>query len=228
MVAASAATVVLVVLAAGIGWVASRRSHTVSYTAAADVSQVDLQVSSGRAVVVGSKSPLVRVQRTDRYAFGHEARERRWLSGGVLHITSRCPKIVVGSCSASYRAIVPEGITVRVQTSSGTVLMTGLDGNAAVQTRSGGVDVEAYCGFRLSARSRSGNLYVATACTPQNLSLRSGSGDVVALVPPGRYRLRARSGGHRLRVTGLVRDASAPFAVSADSSSGRVTVEGGL
>jgi hypothetical protein len=227
-VAASSAIVLLLLLATGIGWLASMHSRTTTYSVPALVSQVDLQVSSGQAVIVGSSSPALQVRRTDDYSFGHSARERRWLAHGVLHIASRCPQIVVGSCSASYELAVPEAVAVRVQTDGGNVRMTGFNGDATVGTRSGNVDVEAYCGFRLSARSQSGDVYVATACAPQSLSLLTGSGDAVALVPPGRYRIGVSGGTGGEHVTGLRSDPTAPFSVDAHSVTGGVTVEGGL
>jgi hypothetical protein len=227
-VAASAAIVLLVVLAAGIGWLVSLRSRTITYSVSALVSQVDLQVGSGEAVIVGSSSPTLQVRRTDDYAFGHSARERRWLARGVLHITSACPKTVLGSCSASYELAVPEAVRVSVQTTSGNVRMTGFNGDAAVGTRSGNIDVEAYCGFQLSARSESGNVYVATACAPQSLSLLTASGDATALVPPGRYRIAASAGPGGEHVSGLRPDPTAPFTIAAHSTSGSVSVEGGL
>lgn len=227
-VAGSAAIVALVILVTGIGWLATLHSSTTNYSVATAVSEVDLQVSSGQVVVGGSSSTALQVQRTDSYSFGHSARERRWVSDGVLHISSQCPKIVLGSCSASYQLMVPEAVAVRVQTEGGNVQMTGLDANAAVGTRSGDVDVEAFCGFHLSARSQSGNLHVSSACAPESLSLRTGSGDAVALVPPGSYRLATRSGVGTPHVTGLVNDPTAPFTIEADSAGGSVTVEGGL
>lgn len=226
-VAASTGIVLVVGLAAGIGWLVSLRSRTTTYSVGALVSRVDLQVSSGQAVIVGSSSPSLQVRRTDDYSFGHAARERRWLTKGVLHITSQCPPIVLGSCSASYELAVPEAVAVQVETANGSVKMTGFNGDATVGTRSGNVDVEAYCGFQLSARSQSGDVYVATACAPQNLSVLTGSGDAVALVPPGRYRIGA-SGGSGQRVSGLRSDPTAPFTIDAHSLSGSVTVEGGL
>jgi hypothetical protein len=227
-VAISAAIVVFVVLITGIGWLVSLNSHTTTYAVASLISRVDVQLSSGQAVIVGSSSPGVQVRRTDRYSFGHPAHEKRWLDRGVLHITSRCPEMVLGSCSASYELAVPEAVAVNVQTATGDVRMTGFNGDAAVATRSGNVDVEAYCGFRLSARSDSGNLFVSTACAPQRLNLRTASGNAVALVPPGRYRIGATAGQGQQRVTGLVSDASAPFTIDAHSASGSVNVEGGL
>lgn len=212
----------------GIGWAASRRSVVTTYSFAAPLRQVELHVASGQATIVGSSSPRLEVRRTDAYSFGHAAHERRWLAGGILHINSGCPSIVVGSCSASYELAVPEAVPIRVQTASGDIHITGFDGSAAVGTGSGSVDVEAYCGFHLSARSGSGDIHVSTACAPQTLSLHSRSGDAVALVPPGHYRVLATSGvGHRT-VTGVVDDPAAPFVLDVASAGGSVAVEGGL
>jgi Toastrack DUF4097 len=227
-VAASAAIVALVVLVTGVGWLATLHSHTTTYTLSMAVSEVDLQVSSGQVAVAGSSAGVLQVSRTDSYSFGHSARERRWVRGGVLHISSHCPRVVVGSCSASYQLLVPEAMAVHVQTDSGDVQMTGLDANAVVGTRTGNVDIEAFCGFRLSALSQSGSLHVASACAPESLSLRTGGGDAVALVPPGSYRLTARSGRVPPHVTGVVDDPGAPFTIDAESAGGSVTVEGGL
>jgi hypothetical protein len=227
-VAASAAAIALVALAIGIGWIASIRSAITTYSVSTPLTRVDLRLSSGHAVIVGSSSSTLQVRRTDHFAFGHSARERRSLAGGVLRITSRCPKIVVGSCSASYELAVPETVAVDVQTTDGGVRVTGFRGSASVQTHSGTVDVEAYCGFDLSATSGSGNVHVAAACAPQRLDLRTGSGDATALVPPGRYRISAASGTGAERVTGVVRDPRAPFTIDVHSGSGSVIVEGGL
>ena len=227
-VAVSATIVVVVLLAIGIGWAATRRSAVTTYSVSAALKQVDLELASGQATIVGSSSPQLEVRRTDDYSFGHAARERRWFAGGVLHISSGCPRIVLGSCSASYELAVPEAVTVQVQTQAGDVHVTGFNGNAAVGTGTGNVDVEAYCGFHLSARSGSGNVHVSTACAPQTLSVRTRSGDALALVPPGHYRVTASSGVGRRTVTGIVDDPAAPFTLEVASAAGSVTVEGGL
>ncbi len=187
---------------------------------------MNLKLSSGNVVIVGSGSPTVAVRRTDDYAFGHPAREHRSYSGGTLTVTSACPRIVVGSCSASYEVAVPETVNVNVVTTSGSVRLDGFRGSGSVQTNSGNVDAEAYCGFNLSAVSSSGDLHVATACSPQQLQLHTGSGHAVALVPPGRYQIEAS--GHPLRVSGVTRDPSAPFSLVVHSGSGSATIGGGL
>jgi hypothetical protein len=227
-VAISTAVVVVVLLAIGIGWAATRQTVVTTYSVSAAVKQVDLQLASGQATIVGSTAPQLEVRRTDDYSFGHPAHERRWFAAGVLHVSSGCPRVVLGTCSASYELAVPEAVTIQVQTRGGDVHITGFNGNAAVRTGAGDIDVEAYCGFHLSARSGSGNVHVATACAPQSLSVRTVSGDALALVPPGHYRIIATSGVGRRTVTGVVNDPAAPFTLEVASATGSVGVEGGL
>ncbi len=225
-VALSAAVFVLVAAALGAGWLTSLSTHTTTYTYPGPVKQISIRLSSGDATIVGSPSPAVEVRRTDRYAFGHRATERRSFANGQLALSSACPRVVVGSCSASYEVAVPETATVEVRTTSGDVRLEGFRGTATVRTGSGSVDAEAYCGFGISAASGSGDLHVATACAPQFLQLHTGSGDASAQVPPGRYRIQA-AGAHR-HVTGVTSDARAPFSLDLHSGSGAVTIGGGL
>ena len=227
-VGVSTAIVVALALALGIGWMASHQSHTATYSVGGPLTKVNLTVSSGDAVIVGSSSSTLQVKRTDEYAFGRSASERRSLTRGVLTIVSRCPKIVVGSCSESYELEVPQSVAVRVRTDGGSVRMTGFSGDTSISTHAGDVDVEAYCGFSLSARSGRGSLHAATACAPQRLDLATGSGNAVALVPPGHYRVGASSGIGHEQVAGVVRDEHAPFTIDVHSGSGSVQVEGGL
>ncbi len=226
LVALSAGIFLLVALLAGAGWLASHHSRVTSRSFHGTIRHVALRLSSGDAVIVGSSSGAVEVRRTDRYAFGRSAHERRSYAAGTLTLASSCPRILVGSCSASYEVAVPETASVDVQTTGGDVRLEGFRGSTSVHTGSGRVDAVAYCGFGLSATSRSGDLRVAAACAPQHLQLHTGSGDAVALVPPGRYRVDAS--GARRRVTGVTQDANAPFTLDLHSASGSVRVGGGL
>jgi len=227
-VAVSAAIVTLVVLGTGAGWLATLRSRTTRYTVAAPVTRVELTLASGDALIVGTQSTMLEVRRTDRYSFGHAAREQRSLTGGVLRISSRCPKIVVGSCSASYELAVPETMTVAIHTTDGNVRLEGFRGNATVQTGGGNVNVDAYCGFDLGASTGSGDVRIAAACSPARLQVRTGSGNAVALVPPARYRITTASGAGQPRVSGVIRDPRAPFTIDMRSHSGSVAIGGGL
>lgn len=225
-VAVSAAVVVLVALALGVAWLASHHSHTTTYTSPGAARQVSLQISSGDVTIVGSPSQAVELRRTDDYAFGHHALEQRTFKDGALAVSSRCPRILLGTCSASYVLAVPETATVEIRTTSGDVHLEGFRGTANVRTGSGSVNAEAYCGFGISAVSGSGDLHVATACAPQHLELHTGSGSASAQVPPGRYNIEAV--GAQRQVTGVTSDANAPFSLDLHSGSGSVTIGGGL
>lgn len=227
-VAASAAVVTVVVLALGAGWLASLHSKTTTYAVAAPLSRIELTSSSGDVLIVGTQASTLEVRRTDDYSFGHPAREQRSFTNGILRISSQCPKIVLGSCSASYEVAVPETVTVSVRTTEGNVRLTGFRGTADVQTTEGNVNVDAYCGFDLAARTRSGNVRIAAACSPERLDVQTRTGDATALVPPARYRISASAGDGPPHVSGVIRDASVPFSIDMHSEAGRVTIGGGL
>lgn len=225
----SAAIVVLALLVGGIAWVVTLHSRVASYSVPAQLARVELVMSSGHAVIVGTQSSTLLVRRTDRYAFGRAATERRSLADGVLRISSHCPKIVVGSCSASYELAVPETVAVNVSTTNGDVYLDGFRGTAQVFTHGGNVNVEAYCGFDLAARTDSGNVRIATACSPEHLEVLTRSGDVLAQVPQGaRYRISASSKGRKARVSGVVNDPSAPFTMDMHSGTGSVVIGSAL
>ena len=225
---ASAAIVALVVLITAVGWLVSDRHRTGTYSYSGPLRSIELRLSAARVAIVGSSSSTIEVRRSDDYSFGHVARETRSVDGGVLRISSSCPRVVVGSCSASYELAVPETVAVTVATTSGDIRLTGFRGDAAMRTGSGNIDVAAYCGFNLSGASGSGGIHVAAACAPRSLVLRTRSGDAVALVPPGRYRIGVGSGSGHERVTGVRHDAAAPFTIDVHSGSGSVSVVGGV
>ena len=227
-VAVSAAIVTLALLGMSAGWLATLHTRVTSDVVPAGLTGVELTLSSGDAVIVGTQSTSLEVRRTERYAFGHAAQEERSRRGGVLQIASHCPKIVLGSCSASYELAVPETVAVSVHTSRGNVRLTGFRGAATVETGAGNVNVDAYCGFHLDASTGSGDIRIAAACSPAELQAHTRSGDAVALVPPGRYRIEAAAGAGPPRVSGVIRDPHAPFTIDMRSRSGSVTIGGGL
>ncbi len=225
---ASVAVLAVLTVALAVDWVASRRTRTTVYAAPATISRVELDLASGSADVVGARGEAIRVERTDRYAFGHPAVERRTIAAGVLRVSSRCPRILVGACSASYRLTVPADVSVGVTTGAGHVRLDGFSGNAQLRSTSGEIAVDAFCGLELSATSGSGDVRVISACAPERLDVRTGSGDATAIVPPGHYRVAAQAPSGRLHVRGVLASATAPFALAVASRTGAVTVAGGL
>ena len=67
---------------------------------------------------------------------------------------------------------------------------------------------------------------LGAACAPPRLSLRSGSGSIRAVIPPGRYDLDAESTSGSESVRGVTARDDAPYSVQALSASGDVSVEG--
>ena len=65
------------------------------------------------------------------------------------------------------------------------------------------------------------------ACAPERLELRSRTGDVRAVVPPGRYRIDADSDDGTRTVRGLAPVDDAPFQILALSRGGDVRIEAG-
>jgi hypothetical protein len=111
-----------------------------------------------------------------------------------------------------------------VRTTGGDVRSNGYRGTAIIDTLTGDVAVDAWCGFTLRVRAEQGDVRAATACPPENLDLRSATGDVDAQVPPGRYRVDAESDEGTDEVSGLVVAEDAPFTIQALSRGGNVTV----
>jgi Putative adhesin len=226
-VSASAVLVVGVLVALLVGDVASSRERLVSFGVAGELDGVTLDVGdAGVDVMRGGERPRLRVERTDRFAFGHAARVDRTLEGGVLRLRSRCPATVLHACSVSYRLVVPDNVPVAVRTGGGDVRFHDYRGSVRVSSGSGNIDVEAFCGYSLQARSESGDVTASTSCPPPQMSLRSTSGFVHAVVPSGRYQVDAASTAGSLRVRDLTEVTDAPFSIEALSSSGDVLVEG--
>jgi len=227
LVAVSAVLVVGAAAALLIATVASSHEREVRFAVRGSLSGVSLDVGdAGVEIAGGGRRDLLQVQRTDRYAFGHDAIVERTVTMGELRLRSRCPKAVPHTCSSRYRLVVPDNMPVDVRATSGTVRLSSYRGSARVTTRSGNIDVAGFCGFSLQARAESGDIAANAACAPQQLSLRATSGSIDATVPPGRYQVEAESTNGAERISGVAAVADAPFSIQALSSSGNVRVEG--
>jgi hypothetical protein len=224
----SAVLVIGSAIALTIARVASGGERLATYPVRGSLNGIALDLGDGDVVVAGGGSRTdVAVQRTDRYTFGHAAVARRSVRDGVFRVRSRCPRTALHSCSVRYRVVVPDNVPVDVRTDSGTVRFSGYRGSGSVTTRTGDVHVDGFCGFSLLARSDTGDIDADAACPPQQLVLRTTSGDVRAVVPSGRYRVDADSASGRAVVRGVRAVSDGPFGLDVSSSSGDVTVEAG-
>jgi len=223
----SAATLAIAGAVLGALWLSSTETRTVSAHLPASLRGIELQVQSGDVAIVGGSQSGVSIARSERSVFGHGPRERRSLREGILRVSSGCPRMVVGSCSASYRIDVPNDVPISIRTEHGDIRLNGYQGSADIATDTGTISVQGYCGFVLGAASASGDIAVSTACSPERLTLRSDTGDVSATVPPGNYRIQAASNTGDTSVQGLVDDGGAPWEIQALSNTGRVGLSAG-
>jgi hypothetical protein len=226
LVAASALVLAGVAVLMGVWWAASTTTREGHYRVVGTLSALELDLGAAPVEITGGAGGTVDVRRTEHYAFGQPPRVTRGVQGSALRITSRCPQTILGGCDVSFRIAVPDNVLVNVRTSSGDVRIASLNGSARVTTGSGSVSIDGFCGFTLVATSSSGDVHGGAECSPDRIELRSGSGDVSAVVPAGRYRVDAHSDRVPARVRNLTVADDAAFTVQALSGSGDVSVEG--
>ena len=209
-------------------WLLSGERVVASYSVRGSVNGIELDLAGADALIVGGGDrPSVEVRRTDEFAFGRRAETQRHAEGGLLAIRSRCPRTVLDVCSSSYRLTVPDNVGVTIRTTSGNVSFTDYRGSAQVDTGSGDIAISGFCGFALRARALAGDVSADASCPVERLELRSRTGDVRAVVPPGRYQLDADADAGTRTVEGVTAAEDAPFLIQALSSAGDVAVEAG-
>ena len=216
------------VVAIGSWWVLTLQERVASYDVRGGVNVVVLDLEGADAEIVGAGDEApVGVRRTEAFAFGREPQVRRQTDGGVLTITARCPRLLVGTCRSAYRVAVPANVPVTIRSTTGDVRLRGYRGSARIDTAEGDIGVVSYCGFVLRARTGGGDVRLSASCPTERLELRSQDGSVRATVPAGRYRVDAESDSGPARVQGLVTADDAPYQIQALSGSGDVLVEAG-
>ena len=221
-----ASVVAAAALALAISWLLSAETSVASYAVRGSVNGITLDLGAADAEIVGGGDrQAIEVRRTDEFAFGRRAESARDASEGELRISSRCPRsAVLHVCSARYRVTVPDNVRVTVRTTSGDVRFNGYRGSASIDTGSGDIAVSRFCGFALRARSQSGDVSTGASCALERMELRSRTGDVRAIVPPGRYQVDAETDDGDTSIRGVTVAEDAPFQIQALTGSGDIDV----
>jgi hypothetical protein len=227
VVAISALLVVGGTVALAVGAFASSQPRNVIYPVEGAVQGLSLDVGDGDVLVIGGgRRDTVEVQRYERFSFGHAPRIEPKIDGAVYAVHARCPSSLLAPCTVNHRVVVPDNVALEIRTGGGHVTLRGYRGSARILTGDGGIDISGYCGNSLDARAGDGDIALEAACAPPRLSLRSGSGSIHAVLPPGRYDLDAESTSGAETVRGVTPRSDAPYTVQVLSASGDVSVEG--
>jgi len=228
LVILSAVVVLGVALTIAVWWALSSEQRVASYAVRGQLDGIALDLGNADAEIVGGRDEaVIAVRRTDRFAFGRPPVSRRAVSDRVLRLRSRCASGILVACSATYRLTVPNNVPISVRTGSGDVQLGGFRGSARIETQTGDISASSFCGFLLQARADRGDVSATAACAPERLELRSRTGDIQAVVPPGRYRIDADSDEGSRTLAGLLPAEDAPFQILALSGAGDVRVEAG-
>ena len=200
VVAASVLVLVATAATLAVWWGLTRETRTTTYRVLGDdLAGVRLDLGDADVEIDGG-APAVEVRRVDRFAFGEPSREERSVIDGRLSIVSRCPDQVLGSCHATYRLTVPDNVPVEIETSSGSVLLTGVRASVQVDTPLGRdhrdrlLRLLAARELRLRRRQRRGGVLgrPARAALAQRRRARGGAGRAL----PGRRAERFRVHSH--------------------------------
>jgi hypothetical protein len=227
VVAISALLVVGGFAALAVGAIRTTRPHLITFPVQGTVQGLSFDLADGDITVVGGGTrDNVEVRRTERYAFGHSPTVAKAVDGAAFALRSRCPTSLFGPCTVAYRVIVPDNVALDIRTTTGNVSLRSYRGTARVTTTAGAIDISSYCGNSLDARSGAGAIAVSANCSPPRMSLRSGTGEIRAVMPPGSYDLDAESTSGSEVVRGVDARSDAPYVVQVLSASGDVSVEG--
>jgi putative adhesin len=227
VVAISALLIVGGIVALVVAGLGSRERRLVSFPVTGALQGLTFDLGEGDITVVGGGNrDALEVRRTERYAFGRSPDTAHKVQAGVVAISSRCPTSLLARCTVAYRVEVPDNVAVTIRTTGGNVALRSYRGSAKVTTTRGAIDIAGYCGNSLDARAGAGAIDLEASCAPPRMSLRSGSGDVHATLPAGRYDIDAESTSGSARTHGITARDDAPYSVQVLSASGDVVVEG--
>ncbi len=227
VVAISALLVVGGLVALVIAGLASERQVRASYPVTGAVEGLVFDLGAGDIVIVGGGGgDAVSVRRTEHYSFGRKAVTQQSVKAGVFGIHSRCPTSLLAPCTVDYRVVVPDNIAVDIRTTDGDVSLRGYRGTAKVATDAGRIDISGYCGNSLDARAGAGDIALDASCAPPQLSMRSSSGSIRAVLPAGRYDIDAETNSGKANVRGITARDDAPYSIQVLSGSGDIDVQG--
>ncbi|WP_328927612.1 DUF4097 domain-containing protein [Streptomyces sp. NBC_00190] len=191
---------------------------------------------AGSIEVTAGNGAGVTVRRTVHYRGDTAPTPGQRVTAGVLTFSSGCD----ATCFIDYRLEVPASATVRLESSSGRITVTGVaaaeltadsgevradrvTGPLKATTSSGGITATGLSGPSADVHSESGDARLHFAVAPSSVRAETTSGDVILKVPPAPYQLAVTTTSGTRDVT-VPADPSAPSRLAAKTTSGNVRV----
>ncbi|WP_432976208.1 hypothetical protein [Dactylosporangium sp. CA-233914] len=157
-----------------------------------DVSVVEVDSEGGTISIKAGSGPTIKVTETAKYKSDKPGRKQS-LDGGELILGSAgCPN---SDCSISYEVEIPSTLSVRLDSSGGRIMLTGLTGLIDVQSDGGGVSGENLAPPELNARTGGGPVDIKIAQAPDRVDIDSGGGNVNLRLTTDSYALQAELDG---------------------------------
>lgn len=210
--------VLTAILAATLGGEA-RNIEQADLTVTEPVTRIVVDIDSGSVAIVAGGS-TVEVKRELRFGDDRPSVEAR-VEGDVLRIESDCPSTFLSSCRVDHSLTVPEGISITVETGSGSIDVDGLSGSVNVHSGSGRIDLRRLRGaVTVDASSGSVDLEDLSG----DVDVQTGSGSISGgAISSATFVGEAGSGS----ITLDFEEGLARLDLSTGSGSVQVTVPGG-
>lgn len=228
-VAGTGAIIAAVLLLGGCGagdLLGPQHEEKVDYSVTEAVRTIELDTGSGDITVIESERSGIAVTETLRWRGGDDGKPRtsHRVNGERLSLTHECPSGgLVQSCDVDYRVEIPRGIGIKAETGSGNIVLRDLTGDIEVSTGSGDIEGKGLSGKRLIGDIGSGDIEVRFRTAPDEIDVKTGSGDSVIWVPARAYNVTVDTGAGDAQVE-VERDRSAPHKIVLRTGSGDAKV----
>ena len=174
----------------------STQTATNTFEVKDDVSVVEVDSAGGAITVKVGAGPTIKVTETSTFKAGDNAEKpgrKQSVDGGELVLASTGCKS--GDCSIAYTVEIPSTLTVRLDSSGGTIALTGLTGIIDVSTDGGALTGAGLAPPELTARTGGGVVDLAVTQAPDRIDVDSGGGDVKLKLTKDGYAVAAELDG---------------------------------
>ncbi|MFD1541921.1 DUF4097 family beta strand repeat-containing protein [Nonomuraea guangzhouensis] len=213
----------LVAVSTGCGTSSPPEEDTVSYDVTDKVAALHVEAdNAGTVEVVESHRRSIRV--TERLSWlRNRPKTSHKVQGDTLELTFTCPTTwgwgALGtSCDVHYQVEMPQGLRVKVSSDSGNLTLKNLSGELEATTDSGAIEATELTGKKIATKTDSGDMNLAFAGPPDQVTTTTDSGKTVIQVPQGSYNIVAKTdSGHKNIKPASVPSAQRTIALSSDS-----------